>query len=1038
LVDDAVPDALETRTVDPAILAEGRGVWVQSQKEAIDPSLRAKADEAFGKKQSVFRSDIKNDMNLWDRVLHQYMNWVDVDKPHDWLAEGLGLDPSMDPSRLARVRRRVDSWAVRNWTDGLRTFGLDEDPITVSPKRAVEDLAHGDVEGLGYSLMALREQELRGRRMGKRLTDKQLQAGLDLYNSDSGIRQAVHAFQDYSEKWLKMLETEGLVPEGGAARIRAEGNYWFAPFKRIDLDRMNKRLFGSNIPTMSDPLTKMARIGHEAGERIMYENPVVAWAEYTFKMSRAVARKRLHTSIATIGDLSEEISLRGDMVRAKGLISKVTPEDLPKSAEPYTSGSGLFDDLAPDVMDDQLLQAKNGTYYFRYVQKTGKADYYEVDKFLYESLRDTEGVQLSENLLLRTLLAPGRMLRTGVTVTPNFAASNIWRDSTFRAMTDQTLGAGYPDSGVAAFADALSGGVRSIDNLFKDALHKVGADIPWIKNIAEDPNFRSMELSGGSMSTLADMDEDKIIKVMDDMRRKMPGYTAKLYRLQRIGRELGHDMKVFGAIGENANRLDTFTRVRDGMLAKGYKQLDANIEGAYRAGEATVDFSRKGRLFETSKLVKALDTGTAFWRAGIQGWDRTIRQVVDIDRHGLQLQSYAQLRKTGVVGATMTSMALLNYAYNRSNPDYFDVKKDIRARYVLFDVGRTGGYVEQAVQGLVGEDADLPILQQGSSLFLKIPLPHELGWLFATGPIRMLEELDDANPSHSDKTGIVDAFRQGLDPIGESLGQLVGPGAFWDSSFGGTGLGTYWQIKTNQDLFRDMPIEPPYSRDLPADLRMRGTESYGAQALSEGMMKVGLPARSPGQIDLAVRSMGGGLAGFGLDIVGMADPTRESHSLSQSAPLRRFFVDDRSKGMAGEAFYDTYFDLKAKIDASRDYEDRGQPDRAAKILGEIEPLDLARYQVMEVLYENLREMNVAQQSILNNGDMTNDEKRDINTAIRAEAELILKGATYTDEEAWLELRERDENPERRMLVNSLLEYFEDEKKKTTRIRRAIK
>lgn len=1037
LIEDAVPEALNIKGMDPEAELHAKAAWAaDSDARTMDAeAAKLRARKAFGDK---LRWDkIKKHERPWDKVIKTYMNYVDVDKPSEWLAEGLDLAGIMeDPAKLARLKRRTQGAFVQIWQKGLKTIGDDEAALrTMGPQQMIDDLAGGDAESLGYAMAAKREEELRGRGdLGKRLTDEQLAAGLEIYNSNAGIRQAVDGFKKYAEEWLNTLEEEAIIPLGNAEKIRAEGNYWFAPFEPASNDKMVQRLFGGKTASFKDPLQRLG-FSHE---EVPYMNPVLSWIDYTARMTEQVARKRVHTAVANIGDLSAEgiVGDNADVVRGAGLIKKIEKKDIPSGARKVTGGA---DDLiaAMGVEEiDELLQTNDGAYYFRYRDINGETHHYKVNKHVYEWLREVEPTQISDNPLVQTLIAPGKALRKGVTITPAFMGANTWRDSAFRGMSDPSVRSSVPFVG---FVRSFSGALNASEELLRDAMHKAG-----ISHYAEDPNFRAFDFAGGTQTTIFDMDANEIRRVVAETREGLPQWYRGWNRVKAVGRKANHGIKTVGSISENSNRLDTFKRVKQEMLSKGYSTLEANLEAAYQAGESTVDFSRRGRKFEESQFVKTLDRASAFWRASIQGTDRMVRQFGDITPSGFKLNPDA-IKQTTVAGASLFAAAAANYAFNRTNPDYYDTSKDTRSRYVLFDIGRVGGILEAQLQDLTGvnmgpqatEDQDKPILKQGQSLFLKVPVPHEFGWLFATGPIRMIEELDDANP-YSDRTNpIIKAFAAGADPIGQSLTQLVGPINPLSSSFGGAGVSTAIGLATNRDRFRDMDIVPAWQKDLNPDLQGRGTESGGAKLLSETFASLGLNTAAPGQIDFLARGVGGGTGGAIMDALGGLREGGEATGLTSKGPLRRFFVDPSRPSGAMEAFYNEYFKLKAKQENSKQYEERGMPTRAGRELSKMTEEDTIRFTLMETLYPVLQDLNTLQQYIESNPSISGEQKHTINEAIREEAALLLKGGSYRDPEDMRALIERDSDPERNAIVTELYESWKAEKKKITSIRRRI-
>ncbi|MHC4278177.1 MAG: LPD38 domain-containing protein, partial [Planctomycetota bacterium] len=828
-------ELMEVSVTDNTLLADGMGVLVRDPKD-LTPATRQAAEDAFGDTQAVF-SPVKESKGLGDWLRWQYIKWVDIDKPFEW-ASVRGMRPSEDPNVLARNRRGSGAAAARIWEDGLVKPGTTEAPRTMAPDRIIKDLAGGDVEALGWSMIAKREEELLRRGHDARLTPEQLASGKQLFDDNPGIRNAHQAFIEYGREWLRLLEEEGIIKAGAAGRIMSAGNYWYVPLKRLETGK-------TKLPRsleFGDPLQNLSK----GGEGAVYQNPAAAWVDLTFALTDMVHRRRVISAIAAIGDEGLNPAVVGRVAkRPKG-------ESL---ADVETGLSALGDDVASTIADGvDIIKGRGGKNFFRLFD-----NYYQVDDFLFEAMRHVDHAEIPA--AARILTAPGKLLRTGVTITPGFAGANMFRDSIMRTMTVDDL----------PIYQSMYGAVGAGVDLTKEVLHRMGMPVK------ESRIVDAFELSGGAMSTLADMDANRFVSVLDDMRKATPGYTSNLSRMRRQLRETLHTARMLGSVSENSNRVDTFELVRQRMLAEGADEIDANLMAAFQAAESTVDFRRRGRLFEENPLVKGIDQGTAFWRAAIQGVDRVNRLFVDVERTGVKANKSRIAKVAATAATTLTVPALANYAANRQNPEYFDIPKNVRGRYILFDLGAEG--VEELAQYVgAADDYELPLFRQGASTWLKVPVPHELGWLFATIPVRMLEEVDPKNPQR-DIT--VPNMAGAADPLVETFRQIGIPIP--------TGIGVAEQLASNKDRFRGTPIEPQFSEDRPAPLRARGTESPGAVALSTGLETLGLPGvpvPSPPQIEFGIRGVLGGAGTAALlDVPGLLVPNESSTTLTEKGPL---------------------------------------------------------------------------------------------------------------------------------------------------------
>ena len=249
------------------------------------------------------------------------------------------------------------------------------------------------------------------------------------------------------------------------------------------------------------------------------------------------------------------------------------------------------------------------------VFRDGKREVYKVDPDIADAIKGMD--QGSANLLTRIMAAPARLLRAGVTLSPDFMARNTIRDQ-FVAFIQ---GNGY----VPIF-DAMLG--------FKDIITK-------------SDNYYNFLMSGGANSAMVSLDRNYIKSKILGLSRE----TGIIDSTVNVIKSPIEALRVASELIENSTRVGAFRRT----AGKG-NTLDDLYRAGFEAREVTLDFAKMG-----SKM-KAMNMITAFLNARVQGYDKLIQTLRE------------RPLETTVKGvATITLPSVLLWWQNSQDPRWKDI-----------------------------------------------------------------------------------------------------------------------------------------------------------------------------------------------------------------------------------------------------------------------------------------------------------------------------------------------------------------------------
>lgn len=282
----------------------------------------------------------------------------------------------------------------------------------------------------------------------------------------------------------------------------------------------------------------------------------------------------------------------------------------------------------------------------------GKRKFIEVDGNLFEAMTGLN--ETSSNLIVKILSKPAHWLRVGATITPEFIARNPIRDQ-WTALMQTSFG-------FTPFIDP-AGAI---------------ADILGKKEI-----YQEWLASGGAYAGFVELNRPALQKAVKELRGT--SVRKKLAKLNIISQAQN-----LSQLMEMATRLGAFKAAK----RAGKPSLAAGFESR----EASIDFARRGaKMADVNQL-------TAFFNAGIQGLDKTIRTSIN---HPYQ---------TALKGAiAITLPSLLLYLRNRREDDYAEMAQWKKDMFWNFKIGEN---------------------------WWRVPKPFLFGQVFGSIPERFLEFAD--------------------------------------------------------------------------------------------------------------------------------------------------------------------------------------------------------------------------------------------------------------------------------------------------------
>ncbi len=359
----------------------------------------------------------------------------------------------------------------------------------------------------------------------------------------------------------------------------------------------------------------------------------------------------------------------------------------------------------------------------------GKPKYVEVSRELYEAMTGLN--ETSSGVLIKILAAPAHLLRTGATITPEFITRNVFRDQLTALM--QT------NFGFAPFIDSAQA--------VGDIMGKTDVYYDWLR-------------SGGSYSGFVELSRSSMKKAAKELTH--PASSELLKRLNIIT-----DLQDLSQLFEQATRV--------GVYKAAIRKGKTPVEAGFESRQATVDFARRGAK------TKEINAVIAFFNAGVQGLDNTVRQFK---------KNPIGTTAKGIAAYTIPSLML--YMLNRKDPEYQEIPRWQKDLFYLIKVG---------------------------DVYARIPKDFVYGQIFSSIPERFFEYLDKRDPAAFENLhkSIMDA----VSPVnGDPAGGMLA-----------TGLKPLVENATNWSFFRQRPLVPEGKQKLLPEQQYNEYTSEVAKAI---------------------------------------------------------------------------------------------------------------------------------------------------------------------------------------------------------------
>lgn len=530
-----------------------------------------------------------------------YTDFVDkLDPIHDAInalkADETKLSPDQNPYQLTRMANDYRAKTKHIMENGT----LDYATLAKTGKsfKEILDPFKEDADGLRAYLVSKRALEIEGRG---------LKSGFDADAADKVVSQGKKKYDaaakdlvEFQNANLKYLKDSGVLSEKSYKAMVEAGNSYI-PFSRlVEPDSL------TSVSGKSNPIKRLK------GSAKAIQDPLLSIIENTETLTQIAEKNRATRSLVDLATKTE----------GQTLLERVTTTKEVTVSEAEVAKFFKENNIAADPKEFSIFRKNNkelAASEFE-VYRDGKREVYRTDEALAKAIKSLDGDPASTNLLFKLMNGITTVKKLGITLVPDFAFKNLFRD--------QLTAGTFTKGGTVAFKDmvgAMGDIIKKNDDYYR-----------WLK-------------SGGANGTFLDLDrsylESQVFKL-----NKETGFIDSAWNVLKKPVDY---MRAAAELAEQSTRLAEFKRV-----TKGASSGPEIFRGGFASREVTVDFSRVG-----AKMA-ALNSITAFQNVSIQGLDRTIRAIKE-DPKGVAAKAAAYITVPSV---------LLWYA-NKDDPRYQEIPR---------------------------------------------------------------------------------------------------------------------------------------------------------------------------------------------------------------------------------------------------------------------------------------------------------------------------------------------------------------------------
>lgn len=287
--------------------------------------------------------------------------------------------------------------------------------------------------------------------------------------------------------------------------------------------------------------------------------------------------------------------------------------------------------------------------------------------------------------------------------------------------------------------------------------------------------------------------------------------------VENVANVLRKPLDLVSALGEFTEKLPRYAEYLNTIENLG--NTDAGrLQASLNAADVTVNFGR------TAQLSALANAWVPYFNAGLQGADRTLRQI-----------KAHPIKTTVRATASVFLPTLLVYLINKDNPHWEDVKDGVKDNYYL--IPNYAGAID--IYGY-------------PETFIRIPKSREFGALFSASFERFIRALDE---SESDNKSLKETLPTAFDGYSDTLVNSFAP----PDILGDNILGSMRRLGTNT-AWHGGKIIPSNLTDVSPEYQYDINTSGIAKGIAKGTNKIPiLPdwTKSPMAIDYIIDSYGG-------------------------------------------------------------------------------------------------------------------------------------------------------------------------------------
>ena len=745
------------------------------------------------------------------------------------------------PNWLTRTARKLTGQRTDEWIGGVKDFKTGD---TVGPSLGeVIEPVKANLDDFRDYIVARRVQELNERNIGTGIRPEDAAWTVEELERRHGasFKKAFQGLQEYQDATLRYLRDSGVISRQSYAAIK-ELNENYVPFYRVTEGGKSGGRLGLGFGNLFSPVKRIKGSGKDIID------PLESIVKNTYVYTSLAAKQSVSNALAS---LAEKPGV-GDLL--EGLVTPMKPQsfELGEVSSQVDESLPGFSNILAD------LKKKAAEEYAGLIEGMDKD---EIRDAVAKGLLPARPWDPHEDLL--TIFRPGSLVGQKNTISVlrdgkrRFFEVDPELYSALEGLEREQLGMigrllAVPASLLRAGATMalefqLRNPIRDQTMAFIQSEYGYVPYVDMAKGMFElvrkGEGYQDWIANGGERAALLSLD-----------RTTMQNSVRKLTTSGGVMNVVKHPLDLLRAISA---LMEDATRVGEHMNA--VKVEGTTKEGLQRAASASreisIDFARHG-----AKLT-ALRAITAFWNARLQGYDRLAR---------------AAKRNPGTFAvrafAAITLPSLIEYAINRDDDDYWRQPQWQRDLFWMFKIG---------------------------DQWVRIPKPFELGLIFGTLPVRILQTMESQ--------GLAGELRQFFDEtlFGEVESIVPMP----------TAVGPLLENLVNYSFFLDRPIVPRSEENvLP---RYQGSEQTSEVARLMARWAPGREGISPRKIDNLLFSYTGGLGRMASEALDLAIPTEGESSdpaegLAGVPGIRGIMAREPGFGSSSiEAFYRLLGDARA-------------------------------------------------------------------------------------------------------------------------------